>query len=73
MNEKTLTEKKLAFVSFCVEEYKTEIGGTGAKVIEYFNKMGVIDYLMEYYDILHSMGRREILADIEQYLKNRSK
>ncbi len=72
MSEKTLDEKKLAFISFCIEEYKTEIGSSGKKVFDYFNKQGVINYLMEHYDILHSMGRREILADIELYIKNRS-
>ncbi len=72
MNTK-LDEKKIAFVSFCMEEYKTEIGSSGKKVSDYFDKFGVVDYLIEHYDILHSMGRREILADIEKFIQNRSK
>ena len=70
MSGRTLDEKKLAFVAFCIEEYKTEIG---RKVVDYFKKLGVIDYLMEFYDVLHSMSRKEILADIEKFIKNRSK
>jgi len=73
MSRRTLDEKKLAFVAFCIEEYKTEIGSTGGKVVDYFKKLGVIDYLMEFYDVLHSMSRKEILADIEKFIKNRSK
>lgn len=37
----TSEEKKLAFVSFCVEEYKAKMGCSGQKVIDFFNRYGV--------------------------------
>ncbi len=67
----TEQEKKLAFVSFCIEEYKTEHHVSGSMVADAFSVYGVIDYLLQHYDILHSMGRNEILNDIERYLEVR--
>jgi len=63
-------DKKLAFVSFCIEEYKTLHGLDGAKAAFCFEKCSVVDYLMEHYDVLHSFGREAILNDIEQFIQN---
>ena len=73
MNEMTDEEKKLAFIAFCVEEYKTQLGTDGRKVIDLFEKYGVTDYLVRHYDILHSTGRNAILADIDEFIRVRSK
>ena len=39
----TESEKKLAFVSFCIEEYKTLHGMDGRSVVDRFEKYGVTD------------------------------
>ena len=68
----TLDEKKVEFVAFCIESYKMKLGGvSGAKVAEYFNDYDAIDFLLESYDQLHTLGRDQILAEIERYLKKR--
>ena len=64
-------EKQLAFVSFCVEQYKARLKCSGSKVIEYFEKFGVLDYLLEHYDVLHSMDADVILNDIDAYIRVR--
>lgn len=63
--------KKLAFVSFCVEEYEAKMGCSDQKVIDFFNRYGVIEYLLEHYEVLHSMGARAILEEIEIFICNR--
>jgi len=70
MNNIKALERKLAFVSFCLEEYKTLRGLDGSKAAFCFEKYGIVDYLMEHYDILHSFGRDAILNDIEQFIRN---
>jgi hypothetical protein len=72
MNHMTESEKILAFISFCIEEYKYRLGAGGGKVADLFERAGVIDYLVAHYDILHSMGREAILKDIDQFIDARS-
>ena len=67
----TESEKKLVFVSFCIEEYKTLHGMDGRSVADLFEKNGVTDYLLEHYSVLHSFGREAILNDIDQFMNVR--
>jgi hypothetical protein len=71
-DQMTLDEKKAEFVAFCIESYKMKLGGvSGVKVAEYLNDYGAIDFLLENYDLLHTLGRDQILSEIERYLKKR--
>lgn len=63
----------MAFVSFCIEEYKAEHHASGSSVAEEFAVSGVIGYLLQHYDILHSMSRNEILHDIARFLEMRGR
>ena len=67
----TESEKKLVFVSFCIEEYKTLHGMDGRSVADLFEKYGVTDYLFEHYSVLHSFSREAILNDIDQFMNVR--
>ena len=49
------------------------MGCSGQKVIDFFNRYGVIEYLLEHYEVLHSMGARAILEEIEAFIRNRRK
>ncbi len=66
----TLEEKKAEFAAFVIESYKMKLGGvSGSKVAEYFSDYGVLDFLWENYDMLHTLGREQILAEVEKTLK----
>ena len=71
MDKKTESEEKLLFASFCIEEYKTQHGMTGEEVVKLFEKYGVTDFLMDGFDILHTLGRNMILADIDKFIEAR--
>ena len=71
MDKKTESEETLFFVSFCIEEYKAQHGMTGADVVKLFEKYGVTDYLMDGFDVLHTLGRNMILADIDKFIEAR--
>lgn len=64
--------KEYYFIIFCLESYKEYKSLTGKQAIILFEKYGVIDYLMKFYDILHSTGYQYINQDIDEYLKSRS-
>ncbi len=66
-----LDEMKAEFLSFAVEAYKTKLGVSGTKVAEYFDETGTLDFLLENYDLLHTIGKEQLLSEIERFLRKR--
>ena len=66
-----LDERKAEFLSFAIEAYKTKLGVSGAKVAEYFDESGTLDFLLENYDLLHTVGKEQLLSEIERFLRKR--
>ena len=66
-----IDEMKAEFLSFCIEAYKNKLGVAGAKVAEYFDETGTLDFLLENYDLLHTLGKEQLLAEIERFLSKR--
>lgn len=64
-------DKKLYFVSFCIEKYKTVHNMNGSKVADLFERNGVTDYLESNYEVLHTQGADWLVEDIDSYLKNK--
>ena len=63
--------KVAEFVSFCIEVFAHAKGMTGTAVLRLFDSCGLVRYLDEGYDVLHTQGREWLLADMEDYLKVR--
>lgn len=61
------------FVSFCIEQYKTAKGISGEEAMCVLNHYGVLEYLEEGYDVLHTQGHRWLLEEIDDFIKNRKK
>ena len=59
------------FVAFCVEQYKNAKHLTGSQAFEELNQYGVLDYLAENYEILHTQSYQWILEDIEEFINIR--
>lgn len=64
--------KKFEFIIFCIEVFKEEKKLDGEYVYQVFRQYGVIDYLYQGYDVLHTQGDKWLVADIEEYLKSRN-
>lgn len=65
-------QKKISyFVSFCVEQYKNEKYLAGNQAFEELNQYGVLDYLVENYEILHTQSYQWILEDIDEFINIR--
>ena len=62
-------DEKLYFLSFCVEAYKMRHDMSGEAVLNLFDEKGVTQYLMEYYDVLHTQGEKWIVADIDEFIQ----
>ena len=59
------------FLSFCIEQYKNEKRMTGTEAMNLLNRYGVLEYLAEHFEILHTQSRQWILADIDEFIKIR--
>lgn len=59
------------FLSFCIEQYKNEKRMTGTEAMNFLNRYGVLEYLAEHFEILHTQSRQWILADIDEFIKIR--
>ena len=65
-------EKDIAlFVVFCIEEYGAAKGMSGEQVLDLFSKYGLVDYLSEFYDVLHTQGRQWLIEEIDEYIEIR--
>jgi len=59
-------DEKINFIVYCIEEYKSAAALKGKDVIELFNRYGVIDYIADYCEALHTTGRQYIIDDISR-------
>ena len=59
------------FLSFCIEQYKKEKGMNSVEVLDTFTKYGVLDYLNNHFEILHTQSRQWVLEDIDEYINTR--
>ena len=67
-------EKDVAlFVAFCIEEYGAAKGMNGEPVLDLFSKYGLVDYLSEFYDVLHTQSRQWLIEEIDEFIEIRKK
>ena len=63
---------KLEFVSFCIEQYKKAANMGGREVEQLFCQRGVITFLLDNYEVLHTQSAQFIQEEIVEYLNNHS-
>jgi hypothetical protein len=65
-------DSRKKFVVFAIEEYRNRRKIDGKTAIELFEKSGLLQYIDDFYDVLHSYGAEYLVADFDDYLKNRN-
>ena len=58
------------FLVFCMECYRAAKGMSGREVSAIFDKYGLYDYVMRYFDSLHTTGVNYIVADLDSTIAN---
>lgn len=71
MNWSEYDAKVLEFVLFCVEMCAQRGRISGSVIMKRFDETGVIDFLRNGYDVLHTQGREYILSEIDHFLECR--
>ena len=59
------------FLSFCIEQYKMAKGISGSESAEILARYGVLDYLDDHYEVLHTQSWQWLLEDIDEFIKLR--
>lgn len=61
------------FLSFCIEQYKNAKGLSGQEAMNALSELGVLDYLENNYEVIHTQSPRWILEEIDEFIMNRDK
>jgi hypothetical protein len=59
------------FLIYVIEEFKYLENINAKNTMELFNKFNVLDYIIKHYDVLHTMGGRAIVDDINLFITKR--
>ena len=59
------------FISFCIEQYKQKHQLTGEQAMLELDKYGVLEYLEEFYEVLHTQSAQWIVEDIDNFINQR--
>lgn len=63
--------KEIRFLIFCIEIYRAAKALTGRQVIALFKQYGVTEYIIKFYEALHTTGEMYIVNDIDLYIDAR--
>lgn len=64
------TDIKNDFLIYAIEEYKFLEEKSAKDIIELFTENNVFDYVLDNYEVLHTMGGRAITDDINLFIGN---
>lgn len=63
-------EDKAFWLSWCIEEYTAVKNKSSSEISKMFDERGVLSYLDENAEILHTQGKNYILGEIDEFLKH---
>ena len=67
----TVEEKKADFISFCIEQYAQQFKLSGNDVINRFAKTGLLEFLYNHYEGLHTQGWQFLVELLHKMLTER--
>lgn len=62
--------KETNFLIFCMERYRYDKGMSGKEVAAFFEKYRLYDYVRRYFPVLHTMGDKALIEDIDDYIRS---
>jgi len=61
--------EKARFIAFCIEYYRHRHGGDGEQIFDLFTRFGVVQFLLDHFDVEHCLDPDQITDDIEQIIR----
>lgn len=59
------------FLSFCIEQYKNKHQTSGEEVATLFERYGVLPYLEDNFEVLHTQSHQWLMDEIEELIDRR--
>lgn len=63
--------KEATFLIYCIEIYKNAKDLSGRQVMSLFSQYNVLEYIVNYFEALHTTGENYIVNDIDMYIAAR--
>lgn len=63
--------KEATFLIYCIEIYKNAKDLSGRQVMSLFSRYNVLEYIVNYFEALHTTGENYIVNDIDMYIAAR--
>ena len=68
-----MSDKKIEYSVFCIENVAERLGKTGAEVFNILNESGLLNsYILPSYEALHTQSKQYIVDEIISALKERN-
>ena len=61
--------KEVQFLIYCIERYRYHKQLSGEEAARFFEKYQLYDYIIRYFESLHTMGDLYIIQYIDDYIK----
>lgn len=72
MSDRLTTDDIAYFIAFCVENYKNAHSLRGNDVSTLFAENGVMEYLEDNYEVLHTQSPQWLLSEIDDIIQHKS-
>jgi hypothetical protein len=63
-----IANNRIKFLAYCVEIYKKTKKLSGQQTFVIFERHGVLDYIMDCYDALHTTGSQYTINNIDEFI-----
>ena len=61
-------DKEGKFLIYCIERYRQIKGLTGVEVVALFNQYGIMEFVRQFFELLHINGDEYIVSEIDNYI-----
>lgn len=71
LKSEDISKEQLEFTVFCIENLADRLGINGDEAYELLTKQSQVlkEYILPYYDVLHTQSKEYILDDILDYMR----
>ena len=61
-------DKEGKFLIYCIERYRQIKGLTGVEVVALFNQYGIMEFVRQFFELLHLNSDEFIVKEIDDYI-----